>query len=113
METKEKKGKGPSASKQKTKPEPAKKQVNKTKNAPQPEQEVRPLQDVVYIPPKPFIRNRLLLRLATVLAIVLALVLAMSVFFRVENIQVSGLDQYTAWDISQASGIQRVTACFP
>lgn len=72
----------------------------------------RPLDDVVYIPPKPFIRNRLLLRLATVIAIVLALVLAMSVFFRVENIQVSGLDQYTAWDISQASGIQKGDSLF-
>ena len=72
----------------------------------------RPLDDVVYIPPKPFIRNRLLLRLATVIAIVLALVLAMSVFFRVENIQVSGLDQYTAWDISQASGIQEGDSLF-
>ena len=82
MTTKEKTGRTPV--KQKKKPE---------KEAP------RPLQDVVYMPPKPFMRNRLLLRLATVVAIVLALVLAMSVFFRVEHIQVSGMDQYTAWDI--------------
>jgi len=72
----------------------------------------RPLEDVVYMPPKPFMRNRLLLRLATVAAIVLALVLAMSVFFRVEHIQVSGLKQYTAWDISQASGIKQGDSLF-
>ena len=72
----------------------------------------RPLEDVVYMPPKPFMRNRLLLRLATVAAIVLALVLAMSVFFRVEHIQVSGMEQYTAWDISQASGIKQGDSLF-
>lgn len=72
----------------------------------------RPLQDVVYIPPKPFMRNRLLIRLATVAAIVLALVLAMFVFFRVEHIEVSGADQYTAWDISQASGIKEGDGLF-
>ena len=98
MDTKEKTGK-----KQKNTKQP----VNKTeKEAP------RPLQDVVYMPPKPFMRNRLLLRLATVGAIVLALVLAMSVFFRVEHIQVSGMDQYTAWDISLASGIHQGDSLF-
>ncbi len=85
---------------------PAKPQKKTEKEAP------RPLQDVVYMPPKPFMRNRMLLRLATVAAIVLALVLAMSVFFRVEHIQVSGMDQYTAWDISQASGIKQGDSLF-
>ena len=74
--------------------------------------ESKPLQEIVYVPPKPFIRNRLLLRLATVAAIVLALVLAMAVFFRVEHIQVSGMEQYTAWDISQASGIEKGDSLF-
>ena len=98
MDTKEKTGQ-----KQKN----AKPPVKKTeKDAP------RPLQDVVYMPPKPFMRNRLLLRLATVGAVVLALVLAMSVFFRVEHIQVSGMDQYTAWDISLASGIHQGDSLF-
>ena len=72
----------------------------------------RPLQDVVYMPPKPFMRNRLLLRLATVVAIVVALVLCMAVFFRVEHIQVSGMEQYSAWDISQASGIKQGDSLF-
>ena len=92
--------------KEKTGRAPGKPQKKPEKEAP------RPLEDVVYMPPKPFMRNRLLLRLATVAAIVLALVLAMSVFFRVEHIQVSGLKQYTAWDISQASGIKQGDSLF-
>lgn len=72
----------------------------------------RPLQDVVYMPPKPFVRNRLLLRLASVAAIVVALVLAMSVFFKVENIEVSGFQEYTAWDICEASGIEKGDSLF-
>ena len=98
MDTKEKTGQ-----KQKSTKPP----VKKTEKEAQ-----RPLQDVVYMPPKPFMRNRLLLRLVTVGAVVLALVLAMSVFFRVEHIQVSGMDQYTAWDISLASGIHQGDSLF-
>ena len=94
------------STKEKTGHAPVKPQKKTEKEAP------RPLEDVVYIPPKPFMRNRLLLRLATVAAIVLALVLAMSVFFRVEHIQVSGMEQYTAWDISQASGIKQGDSLF-
>ncbi len=62
--------------------------------------------EVVYTPPKPFSRNRLLLRLATVAAVVIALVLGLSVFFKVGRIEISGVQKYTAWDIEQASGIQ-------
>ena len=94
------------STKEKTARAPAKPRKKSTKEAP------RPLQDVVYMPPKPFMRNRLLLRLATVVAIVVALVLCMAVFFRVEHIQVSGIEQYTAWDISQASGIKQGDSLF-
>lgn len=66
-----------------------------------------PLQDVVFLPPQPFRRNRFLLRLATVAAVVLAVVLALSVFFKVEYIEVSGVEQYTAWDIQEASGLKQ------
>ncbi|MBE6947257.1 MAG: FtsQ-type POTRA domain-containing protein [Ruminococcaceae bacterium] len=72
----------------------------------------KPLQDVVYIPPKPFVRNRMLLRIAAVAAVVIALLLGMSVFFKVEHIQVSGLEQYTPEDISAASGIQKGDSLF-
>lgn len=106
MATKDRVGKNLPASGQKKTSKATTKQPSKTKAPPKAERENNPLQDVVYVPPKPFVRNRLLLRLATVVAIVLALVLAMSVFFRVGKVEVSGLDQYTAWDIQQASGIE-------
>jgi len=63
-------------------------------------------QEVVYLPPKPFSRNRLLLRLATVVAVVLAFVVGVSVFFKVETVMVFGVNQYTANDILEASGIE-------
>lgn len=62
--------------------------------------------DVVYIPPKPLNRSRLALKLLTVVAVVIALVLGISVFFKVDGIEVSGNSKYSAWDIRQASGIK-------
>lgn len=64
--------------------------------------------DVVYLPPKPFSRNRLILQLATMAAIVLALVLGLSVFFKVDSmkITVSGASKYSAEDVAKASGIK-------
>ena len=62
--------------------------------------------DVVYIPPKPFRRGRFLLRLATVAAVVFALLLGMSIFFKVEHVQVTGCNKYIPWDVSEASGIE-------
>ena len=62
--------------------------------------------DVVYLPPKPLNRSRLALKLLTVVAVVIALVLGVSVFFKVDGIEVSGNDKYSAWDICQASGIK-------
>ena len=70
------------------------------------EPETNTAPDVVYMAPKPFSRSRFLLRLATVAAVVIALVLGVSVFFKVENITVSGAVQYTPWDICAASGIE-------
>ena len=62
--------------------------------------------DVIYTPPKPFKRGRFILRLVTVAAVVLAIVFGMSIFFKVENIKVSGCDKYTPWEVSQKSGIE-------
>ncbi len=70
------------------------------------------LNDVIYVPPKPFMRNRLLLHIATVVAIVLALVLAVSVFFRVKHFQISGTVLYQPSDISDASGIKQGDSLF-
>ena len=62
--------------------------------------------DVIYTPPKPFKRGRFLLHLATVAAVVLAVVLGMSIFFKVENVKVSGCSTYSPWEVSAASGIE-------
>jgi hypothetical protein len=62
--------------------------------------------DVVYLAPKPFNRSRLALQLITVIAVVLAIVLGLSVFFKVEVIEVSGFDKYTVQEIQDASGIK-------
>lgn len=99
MDTKEKTRRASPTASQRSKAS----RISATKKPAQPQ---KVPQDVVYLPPKPLGRTRLLLRLATVAAIVIALVLAMSVFFKVEHIEVSGINKYTAWDISQASGIQ-------
>ena len=61
--------------------------------------------DIVYLPPKPFSRNRLLLRLATVAAVVVALLVGISIFFKVDKVVVSGSNKYTAWEVSQAADI--------
>lgn len=96
----------------KTNPAPAKKSPSAQKRPrknPQPveKEEPRISADVVYLPPKPFSRNRLILHLSTVAAVVIALILGLSVFFKVEVIEISGTNRYTAWDIEQASGIEQ------
>jgi len=68
--------------------------------------EREPAVQIQYTPAKPFNRNRFLLRLATVAAVVLALVLGMSIFFKAEQVTVSGAEKYTPWQIKEASGIQ-------
>ena len=62
---------------------------------------------LIYTQPKAFNRNRFLLRLATVFAIVLAFVFAMSIFFRVETVNVSGANKYTEYQVFEASGIRK------
>lgn len=63
-------------------------------------------QDVVYTPAKPFNRDRFLLRLVTVVAIVIAMMFGISIFFRVEQVVVSGTEKYTPYMIQQAAGIK-------
>lgn len=60
---------------------------------------------VIYTQPQAFNRNRLLMQLVTVTAVVVALVLGVSVFFKVEEITVSGAEVYSEWSIRDASGI--------
>ena len=66
----------------------------------------RPETQIQYTPAKPFNRNRFLLHLATVAAVVLALVLGMSIFFKAQQVVVSGTEKYTPWEVKEASGIQ-------
>lgn len=80
--------------------------VRPRKHAPVQEPE-RVVPEVVYQQPKTFSRSRLILRLATVVAVVVALMLALSIFFKVENIEISGCDKYTAYQVQQASGIEQ------
>lgn len=62
--------------------------------------------DVIYTPPKPFKRGRFVLHLVTVVAVVFAIILGMSIFFKVEKVQVSGHMKYSPWEVSEASGIE-------
>lgn len=109
MDTKQKKRRtAPAGQSRRTKAQAAarssKPQAQTRQRRTQPER--RPTPDVVYTPAKPFNRNRLLLRLATVAAVVLALVFGISIFFKVENITVSGAEKYSAWTVKEASGIE-------
>ncbi len=80
---------------------------NERKRKPRPSQRPKPQdEDVVYTQPKPFQRNRFILRLVTVLAVVLALVFSLSLFFKVENVEIAGASKYQAWDVREASGIR-------
>ena len=115
MSTKEKernpqaKPRSRSASPVRKRPNPAAARSNAPRRRPEekPTEKVNTSADVVYLPPKPFNRKRLILRLATVVAVVAALMLGISVFFKVdaEKVTVSGNSKYSAWDVLQASGI--------
>ena len=62
--------------------------------------------EVQYTPAKPFNRNRFLLHMATVVAVVIAVVLVVSIFFKAEQVTVSGTEKYTPWEVKEASGIR-------
>ena len=55
--------------------------------------------EVTYTMPKPFRRGAFVLRLASVAAAVGAVILCLSLFFRVEDVVVSGTQKYTPWMI--------------
>ena len=69
-------------------------------------QNKQPTPAVIYTKPQAFNRNRLLVQLLTVIAVVAALTLGLSVFFKVETIQVSGAEVYSEWTIREASGLK-------
>ena len=61
--------------------------------------------EVIYTPPKPMRRGRLLWKLVSMAAVAAAIFLGLSVFFRVDTITVAGADKYSPWMIREASGI--------
>ena len=60
---------------------------------------------VIYTDPKPFNRAKLFKQLVLVAAVVVAFVLGLSVFFKVENVTISGAETYSPWAVREASGI--------
>lgn len=95
---------------------PAPAQRRRRQTAPQanrPRQEKRTVRapreeipEAVYTMPKPFRKGKFLLRLVSVVAVVMAIMMAISIFFRVDTVEVLGAEKYSAWTISEASGIQ-------
>lgn len=65
-----------------------------------------PTQPIIYTQPKAFNVHRLMIQLMSILAVVLALIMGMSIFFKVEVIEVSGANVYTEWAVREASGIE-------
>ena len=76
----------------------------------QPRRVVRPPREdiprVVYTMPKPFSRGVFLLRLLSMAAVVAAVIMCLSLFFRVEQVVVSGAEKYTPYNIMEASGVE-------
>lgn len=62
--------------------------------------------DVVYTPPREFNRSRLVLNILTVFAVAFAIFLGLSIFFKVEQVTVSGNGKYSEWSVYEASGIR-------
>ena len=62
--------------------------------------------ELVRTQPKTFDRRGLVLKIWTIVAIVLAFSIGLSIFFRVEEITVTGCGKYSAWTVSEASGIE-------
>ena len=62
---------------------------------------------IIRTQPRDFDRRRLLLRICTIVAIVLAASIGLSIFFRVDTITVMGGERYSAWTVSEASGIDK------
>lgn len=62
-------------------------------------------QETEYTQAQPVNISRFLVRIATVVAVVIALVFGMSIFFKVEYVEVSGASKYTVEEIQAVTGI--------
>ncbi len=62
-------------------------------------------EETVYTEAKPVNITRFLIHIATVVAIVMAVVFGMSIFFKVDNIEIAGTEKYTVAQVQEATGI--------
>ena len=87
--------------------EQKKKRLTKIEAKPKPEPKFqsKPGNDVVYTPPAPLNRRKLILRLLVVVAVVAALFLSFSIFFKVDRIVVSGHEKYSYEAVVKAADI--------
>lgn len=108
METKERRRTPESHAAARKRRAPQKSAAQQPTRRPRPERRKQRAEDpqIVYTQPPAFSRSGFGVRIATVAAVVLALTLGMSIFFKVENVAVSGCVKYSPWDVRMASGIQ-------
>lgn len=62
--------------------------------------------EVVYTPAREFNRSRLVLNVLTAFAVAFAIFLGLSIFFKVEQVVVSGNQKYSEWSVYEAAGIR-------
>ena len=83
---------------------------SKIKNPPKQQRVIRPPREeipkVVYEAPRHSSRGVFAWKLISMAAVVVAVFLGLSVFFRVDTIEVAGADKYTPWMIRQAAGVE-------
>ena len=83
---------------------------SKIKNPPKQQRVIRPPREevpkVVYEAPRHTSRGVFAWKLVSMAAVVVAVFLGLSVFFRVDTIEVAGADKYTPWMIRQAAGVE-------
>ena len=77
----------------------------KAKESRQPKQR-KAAPDVVYTPAREFNRSRLVLNIVTIFAVAFAIFLGLSIFFKVEQVTVSGNSKYSEWSVYEAAGIR-------
>ena len=89
--------------KERKRPEP----FSQPHRRPMPEKPKSNTPPIVRSQPKEFDRRRLLLRIWSIVAIVLAFSIGLSIFFRVDEVTVTGCDKYSAWTVCDASEIEK------
>ncbi len=97
MDTKEKKRKGSAPARRKTNIRVKKAEI--TNN-------IKADTAIVYTLPKPFDWRKIALRMVSVAAVVVAFILVISIFFKVDNVTVAGVEKYKEWDVYKVSGIR-------